>query len=103
MLLPGGVRFRGVGTIRGPWVLALSGLYIALGIGLLRRLQWARMATIAGAIVGLWFFGAALLNGLLQLRFLFILAYFLRLPVDVLIVWYLLKPEVERVFTRPDV
>lgn len=103
LLLPGGIRFRGVGTIRGPWVFVLSGLYIAVGIGLLRRFQWARLAAIAEAILGVGFLGVALLNGLLQLRLIFVFAYLVRLPIDALVIWYLLKPEVGRVFTRPKV
>jgi hypothetical protein len=102
-LLPGGVRFRGVGTIRGSWVFALSGLYIAVGIGLLRRSRWARLAAIAGAILGIGFIGVALVSGLLQARLIFVFAYILRLPINGLIVWYLLRPEVGRAFTRPEV
>lgn len=102
LLLPGGVRFRGIGTIRGPWVLVLSGLYIAIGIGLLKRSPWARLATIAFAILGIAFFGVALVSGLLQTRLIFLFAYFLRLAINVLTVWYLLEPEVRRAFTRPE-
>jgi hypothetical protein len=103
VLLPGGVRFRGIGTIRGPWVRALSGLYIFVGVGLLRRYRWARLATIADAILDIGFLGVALVNGLLQLSLILVLAYLLRLPKNALIVWYLLKPEVGRVFTQPKV
>src|ERR1700676_5224813 len=90
LLLPGGVRYRGIGTIRGPWVLALSGLYIALGVGLLRLYPWARIATIAKEILNVGFFGVALVNGLLQARLIFVFARLLSFPVDVIIVWYLL-------------
>jgi hypothetical protein len=102
VLLHGGVRYRGIGTIRGPWVWALSGLYIAIGIGLLRRYKWARLATIAAAILAVGLLGVALVNGLLQARLIFLFGYLLRLPIDALIVWYLLKPEVRRTFTRPE-
>ena len=101
LLSPGGVRFRGIGTIRGPSVWALSCVYIFVGVGLLRRYQWARLATITDAILGIAFIGVALLNGLLQVRPIFLIAYLLRLPINALIVWYLTKSEVERVFTRP--
>lgn len=101
LLLPGGVYFRGVGTIRGPWVLFLSCFYIAIGVGLLRQFQWARLATIAVAIVAIAFFGVSLLNGLLQLRLIFVLAYLLRFHVNVLVVWYLMRPEIRRTFLWP--
>jgi hypothetical protein len=103
LLSPGGVRYRGIGTIRGPWVWALSGLYIVVGIGLLRRSQWARLATIVDSILVVGFLGVALLNGLLQMRPIFLFAYLLRLPVSALIICYLLKPEVNQVFTRQNV
>jgi len=103
VLLPGGVRYRGIGTIRGPWVLALGGLYIAIGVGLLKRFQWARLATIMSAILAVGLLGVALLNGLLQLRPIFIIGYIIRLPIDALIVWYLLKPEIRSSFIRPPV
>jgi hypothetical protein len=101
-LLPGGVQFRGIGTIRGPWVLVLSGLYIAISIGLLKRSPWARLATIAVAALGIAFLGVSLVSGLLQARPIFVLANLLRFPIDGLIVWYLLEPEVCRAFARPE-
>jgi hypothetical protein len=99
---PGGVRYRGIGTIRGPWVWALSCVYIVVGVGLLRRSQWARLATIADSFLVVAFLGVALLNGLLQVRPIFLFAYLLRVPVSALTVWYLLKPEVGRIFTDPE-
>jgi hypothetical protein len=103
ILLRGGVRFRGIGTIREPWLLVLCGLYIAVGIGLLKLSQWARLATITGAILGVGLLGVALVSGLLEVRLIFLFANLLRLPINALIVWYLLKPEVRCVFTRPNV
>lgn len=103
LLSPGGVRFRGIGTIRGPWVWALNCVYIFVGAGFLRRYQWARPATIADAILGIAFLGVALLNGLLEVRSIFLFAYLVGLPIDALIVWHLTKSEVELVFTGPKV
>ena len=103
VLLPGGIHYRGIGTIRGPWVLALSGFFVAIGVGLLRQFQWARLATIMVAILAVGLLGVAMLNGLLQLRLIFIFGYLIRLPVDALIVWYLLKPEIRSSFARPPV
>ena len=102
VLLPGGVRFRGIGTVRGPWVLALSGLYITLGIGLLRQSPWARLATIVGEILGIGSVGLAMMSGLLQERPIFVFVYLVRLPINAAIVWYLLEPEVGRAFTRQE-
>lgn len=98
LLVPGGVRFRGIGTIRGPWILALCGFYVAVGIGLLKLRPWARVTTIAVSILDVGLLGVALLNGLLQVRLAFLLAYLTRLPLYALVVWYLLKPEIRLAF-----
>jgi hypothetical protein len=100
LLLPGGVLFRGIGTIRGPWILAFCGFYIGVGIGLLKLYQWARVTTIAVTILDVGLLGIALLNGAVRLRLAFLFAYLLRLPIYAVIVWYLLKPEIRLAFGR---
>lgn len=102
LLSPGGVRYRGIGTLRGPWVLVLSVFYIVIGVGLLKRSQWARLTTITIAIVVVGLLGVALLHGIFQLRPVFIFAYLARLPVSAWIIWYLLKPEVRLAFARTE-
>jgi len=101
ILLPGGIRFRGVGTIRGPWLLALGGLYIAIGVGLLKRFRWARLATITVAILRIGLLIVGMRNGILELRAKFVFSYLLGGLVDGLIVWYLLRAEIRRSFARP--
>lgn len=100
LLLPGGVYFRGIGTVRGFWVLVLSGFYIALGVGLLSLSQWARVAAMVAEIVNVALVGVALVNGLLRLRPIFLIARLLGLPLSALIIWYLLKPEIGRAFAK---
>jgi CHASE2 domain-containing sensor protein len=101
ILLPGGIRFRGVGTIRGPWLLALSGLYVVMGFGLLRRFRPARLATITVAILRIGLAVVGFRNGILQLRVVVIISYLVGLLVNGLIVWYLLQPDIRRYFDRP--
>jgi hypothetical protein len=100
VLLPGGVRFRGIGTIRGPWILAFCGFYVGVGIGLLKLRRWARVTAIAITILDVGLLGVALVNGLLKLRLAFLLAYLLRLPLYGLVVWYLLRPEIRLAFEQ---
>jgi hypothetical protein len=102
LLLPGGVHYRGIGTLRGPWVLGLSIFYIVLGVGLLKRCEWARLTTIAVEVVGVGFLGVALLHGLLQLRPIFVVANLTRLPISAWIISYLLKPEIRVAFGRTE-
>jgi hypothetical protein len=88
--------------VRGAWVWLLSGAYIFVGVGLIRLQAWARLATIATAFIGVALLGVALLNGFLLLRPIFMIAYLIRLPLNALVVWYLLKPEVVRAFILQD-
>jgi hypothetical protein len=101
ILLPGGIRFRGIGTIRGPWLLALSGLYVVIGFGLLGRFRPARLATITVAILRIGLAVVGFRNGILQLRVVVIISYLVGLLVNGLIVWYLLQPDIRRYFDRP--
>jgi hypothetical protein len=100
LLLPGGIYFRGIGTIRGPWVLAFCSFYIVVGIGLLKLSRWARTTTIVIVILDVALQGVALANGLLQVRLMFLAVYLLRIPIWALILWYLLKPEVRLAFAQ---
>jgi hypothetical protein len=100
-LLPGPLYYRGIGTIGAPWRLVLSGLDIAMGIGLLRRSEWARMATITIAALSIGLSIVALSGGLQHMREINIFSSFARIPVDGSIVWYLLRPHIRLVFARP--
>ena len=88
------VPFAGLGS----WF--SCGLYVVLGVGLLKLQPWARVMTVADVIVNLGLLGVAALNGLLNTRLLFLVAYLLRLPIYVVTVWYLLEPKVSLAFRR---
>jgi hypothetical protein len=100
-LLPGGIRVPGVGTLTGPWKFTLSALYIAVGVGLLARFQWARLAAIAIATLRIGLIVVGLVSGLRQVSAMLVLSWLVGFPRDGLIVWYLLRPEIARAFAGP--
>jgi len=100
LLVPGGVYFRGIGTIREPWLFALCSFYIIVGIGLLKLSRWARWTTIIVEILGIGLRAIALANGPLQVLPKFLVVYLLRILVDGLILWYLLTPGVRVAFAQ---
>lgn len=102
LLLPGGIRFQGIGTIRGPWVLLLSVLFIAVGVGLLKLLQWARLATVAIAMLRIGLVVVGFMSGSRRFDAMLMFTWLIGVPRDGLIVWYLLTPRIERLFARPD-
>jgi hypothetical protein len=99
-LLPGPLYYRGIGTIGESWRFALSLLDIAIGIGLLMRSGWARLATIAVATLSIGLSIVALCSGLQHMRAIDVFSHLVTLPIDGFIVWYLLTPEIGRVFAR---
>ncbi len=100
LILPGGIHYRGIGTVRGPWLLTFCGFFIVVGVGLLRLSRWARVTTIVIVILDLALQGIALANGLLQARPMFLAVFLLRIPIYGLLLWYLLTPEVRLAFAQ---
>jgi hypothetical protein len=100
LVLPGGIHYRGVGTVRGPWILAFCAFFIVVGIGLLKMSQWARVTTIVIVTLDLALQGVALANGALQERPIFLAVFLLRIPIYGLLLWYLLTPAIRFAFSR---
>jgi len=100
----GGTWFLGsalmgaLGTFLGMILLVLGVLYIVLGVGLLKLHNWARLVTLVFTALG------ALLHVLRLMRymahFMMIHAFFnvIVIAICVLIIWYLLQPDVKRAF-----
>lgn len=100
-LLPGPLYYRGIGTIGEPWRFVLGLLDIAIAIGLLMRSEWARLGTIAVATLSIGLSIVALSSGLQHMRAIYVFSHLVSLPVDGLMVWYLLKPDIRHAFATP--
>lgn len=78
--------------------LAFAALYIANGIGLLKVQNWARILTIVLVILGLISAALGILSGLAHFRMLHVIREIVVAGIDVLILWYLFKPEIKSAF-----
>ena len=87
--------------VRSPWGLGISGIYIALAIGLLKMQDWARLATIMMEILGLSYAGVDLVRGFHLSHQVFFKTILLICLFRVLIAGYLLSPNVRLAYTRP--
>jgi len=85
---------------RMPWGLAFGVLYIVLGIGLLKLYRWAQVATVVVAILDVGNLGMALVNGFRHWHLVTSMGVLLRLLFYVLIVFYLLLPNIRLAFTH---
>ena len=96
-----GIHFLGVGTLREPWLLALSIVDAFVGIGLLRLSRWARLSAVVIVGLGLGLQGITLANALLHPTLpVWMVVYIIRMPLWGLVLWYLLTPEVRLAFAR---
>lgn len=87
--------------IRSPWGLGISGIYIVLGIGLLKMYDWARLATIMIEILSLGYMGVDLIRDFRHWHLVFFLFVVLVALFRGLIAGYLMSPNIRLAYTRP--
>jgi uncharacterized membrane protein (DUF2068 family) len=87
--IPAGIM-AAVGGIAAIVILVFAALYIAIGVGLLKLKEWARITAVVLA-------GLSLLFGLLGLLHFHPFAL-IRLAIAGWILWYLLQPHVVAIF-----
>jgi hypothetical protein len=87
-----------IGAFLGIIALVIGLLYIVLGVGLLKLQNWARLMTLVFTALALLLHAMRLLG--YMLHFMMIHAFFnvIVVAICVLIIWYLLQPEVKRAF-----
>jgi len=78
-------------SLRSPWGLAVCGLYVVLGIGLLKMYRLARLAIIVFAILDAAKYGLALLRGFRYWHLMFSINVFSLFLLYVMIFCYLLS------------
>jgi hypothetical protein len=88
-------------SLRSPWGLAFCGLYIVLGVGLLKMYQWARIATVVFAVLDVANYGFVLVRGFRYWHLMFSLNVFSMFLLYVLIACYLLSSNTRQAFTQP--
>ena len=78
-------------SLRSPWGLTVCGLYIVLGIGLLKMYRLARLAIVVFSILDAAKYGLALLRGFRYWHLMFSLNVFSMFLLYVMIFCYLLS------------
>jgi hypothetical protein len=100
LLLSPGMRIRGIGLVSRDWLLVISAICIALGIGMLARLKWIHPVVIAVLFLRVAVLGVSIMNGELHGRTVVQdVSYVFGGAVAALIIIYLLRPEIGRTFT----
>ena len=85
----------GMGALGGVFLLALAAVYVVLGVGLLKLLNWARVVTL---VLGLLFAAIGLLTAVIHFRAALLLWQLCVVAIDAWIIWYLLRPDVKQAF-----
>jgi hypothetical protein len=95
--------FAGLGAFMGIFIIIIGGVGLLVGIGLLKLKEWARIISIvfAGLGAGLQLLG--LVGSLSHFNIGAVIWTLFWLAIDVLIIWYLVKPEVKAAFQRPQI
>lgn len=88
-------------SLWSPWGLIVCGLYILVGIGLLKMYQWARVVTIVSAILDAANYGFVLVRGFWYWHLMFSINVFSMFLLYVMIVCYLLSSNTKLAFTQP--
>lgn len=87
--------------LRSAWGLAFCGLFIVLGIGLLKTYQWARVVTIVFSILDVGNFGVALLMGFRYWHLMISLNVLSKVLFYIIIICYLLSSGIRLAFSQP--
>src|ERR1700680_688026 len=95
---PGFALFAGAGMMVAVILLVPAGLFSVLGFGLWNLRNWARIATIVLAALGVAGASMGLLWALAHFRVFGLMVSSIRLSINLLVLWYLSQPEVRRSF-----
>ncbi len=88
----------GMGALGGVFLLGLAAVYVVVGVGLLKLLNWARVVTLVLVGLGLLFAAIGLLTAVIHFRVGMFGSRLIVAGIDVWIIWYLLRPDVKQAF-----
>ena len=89
-----------IGVVGGVFCLAFALVYAIAGFGVWSMREWGRILSIVMAVISLLFAVPGLLLTAMTMHVFFFFGGFriLRIAISVLIIWYLLQPQVKAVF-----
>ena len=87
-----------IGVVGGTIFLAFALVHVLAGYGVWSMQNWGRVLAIILAVISLLFALPGLLLTAMMMHVFFGGSRILRIVISVLIIWYLLKPEVKGLF-----
>jgi uncharacterized membrane protein (DUF2068 family) len=87
-----------IGVVGGTMFLAFALLHVLAGYGVWTMQNWGRILAIILAVISLLFALPGLLLTTMMMHVFFGGYRILRIVISVVIIWYLLKPEVKALF-----
>jgi uncharacterized membrane protein (DUF2068 family) len=87
-----------LGAILGIILLVIGVLYIVLGIGMLKLLNWARILTLVFTALAALLHVLRLFRQMAHLMMFHVFFNVIVIAICVLILWYLLQPNVKQAF-----
>ena len=94
-----GAMVAGLGAIGGVVMLLFAALYVAVGVGLWKLLNWARILAIVLVAIGLVFVVLGLLGSFAHFAIGRVLWNVIWAAIDVWIITYLIRPNVRQAFS----
>jgi hypothetical protein len=91
-----------IGVAAGVFCLILAALYAALGWGMWGLKNWARMVTMVLAGLGALLQVMGMMGSLMHFHVFALLWNVIWLGVNVIIIWYLMQPQVKAAFEGPQ-
>ena len=89
-----------IGGVIGVFLLIFAALNAICGFGLWKMKEWARILTIVLCGIGACFGALGMMAGMLHFNILLMFWRLAWLALDVIIVWYLLQPQVKAAFAQ---
>ncbi|HYB61382.1 MAG TPA: hypothetical protein VEH50_07875 [Methylomirabilota bacterium] len=89
-----------LGAVFGIFLLALGVLYIVVGVGMLKLANWARLVTLVFSALGALLHVLRLFHSMVHPHLFLFHAFWsvMVIAICVLIIWYLLQPNVKQAF-----
>ncbi|HJY85836.1 MAG TPA: hypothetical protein VKE24_03275 [Candidatus Acidoferrales bacterium] len=87
-----------IAPVLGGIVFIFAMLYVAVGVGLLKLHNWARILAMVLLVLGLLSSLAGIANSLARMHPLLLVREVAVVVLDLLILWYLLRPHVREAF-----
>ncbi len=93
-----GMMMAGMGAFVGVFLLILAALYVIVGVGLWKLLNWGRILALVLVGIGAVFAILGLFSALIHFRIFAVVWQIIVVAIDLLIIWYLTRSDVKQAF-----